>query len=220
MSVPWNEVVDIATLTLGISVAATLAGAAIGIPLGAALGTRPRHAHALFRTIIYTLYSLPPVVAGLAVYLLLGREGPLGALGLLFTPTAIVIAETLLAAPLIAGLTVAALADVPREVREAVHASGAPPTLARWTLVKEARIGIMAGVMVGMGRTLAEVAAALLVGGNVRHETRTLGTAILQEVNRGDYAFAFALAGVLLALALLTVVALARLQTIDAGGRA
>lgn len=220
MTPAWGEVAEIAWLTVKITLAATLLGALVGVPLGAAVGLRARPAAALVRVLLYTLYSLPPVLAGLLGYLLLSRQGPLGALGLLFTPAAIVVVEVLLAAPLIAGLTIAALAEVPPNVREAVRASGAPAWLRQWTLVKEARFGILAGVMVGMGRCLAEVAGALIVGGNVRHETRTLGTAILQATDQGDFGLALALGAVLLAVALLTVLALIRLQAAHAEGRA
>ena len=219
MPIPWSEVGGIAWLTLRVALAATLLGALVGIPLGALLGLRAKPTARLFRVLLYTLYRLPPILAGLLVYLLLSRQGPLGFLELLFTPTAIVLVETLLTAPLIAGLTVAALAEVPPPVREAVRASGAGPVLAAWTLLKEARLGILAGVMVGMGRALAEVAGALVVGGNVKGETRTLGTAILQMVNQGDFDAALALGGILLLLAFFTVLALVRIQRANAEGR-
>lgn len=215
----WGEVAEITWLTLRVALAATLLGSLVGVPLGAAIGLRSRPTAALFRVLLYTLYSLPPVLAGLLGYLLLGREGPLGGLRLLFTPTAIVLVEALLAAPLVAGLTIAALAEVPPNVREAVRASGAAAWLRQWTLLKEARFGILAGVMVGMGRALAEVAGALMVGGNVRGETRTLGTAILQATGQGDFGLALALGGVLLLLALFTVLALVRLQAANVEGR-
>lgn len=218
MTLPWGEVADVTLLTLRVTVAATAVGAFVGVPLGCAIGLRARPTDALFRILLYTLYSLPPVIAGLLGYLLLSRAGPLGRFELLFTPTAIVIVEAFLATPLIAGLTVAALAEVPRNVREAVRATGAAPTFAAWTLVREARHGILAGVMVGFGRALAEVAGALLVGGNVRGETRTLGTAILQSTNQGDFDLALGLGAVLLSLALVTVLALVRLQRGVRGG--
>lgn len=217
--VPWAEVAEITWLTLRVTAAATLVAALVGIPLGAAIGLRSRPTAALFRILVDTLYSLPPVIAGLLGYLLLSRNGPLGELRLLFTPTAIVIVEAVLATPLIAGLTIAALAEVPANVREAVRASGASTTLRQWTLVREARFGILAGVMVGFGRALAEVAGALLVGDTSRHETRTLGTAILQHTTQGDFAFALVLGAILLALALVTVVVLVRLQTANVRGR-
>lgn len=216
---PWSEIGDISLLTLQITLAATLAGSLLGVPLGAAIGLRARPTPSLFRILLYTLYSLPPVLAGLLGYLLLSRQGPLGWMGLLFTPTAIVIVEVFLIAPLIAGLTIAALAEIPQNVREAVRASGAPTWLRHWVLVKEARLGIMAAIMVGMGRSLAEVAGALIVGGNVRHETRTLGTAILQATGSGDFALALLLGAILLLIALITVLALIRIQAANAEGR-
>ncbi|HEX2021493.1 MAG TPA: ABC transporter permease [Candidatus Thermoplasmatota archaeon] len=212
MALPWSEVADVSLLTLEVAAAAPVLGALVGVPVGAAIGTRGRGGRGLLRALVYALYGLPPVIAGLLGYLLLSRSGPLGGLGWLFTPQAIVLVEAMLAAPLVAGLTIAALAEVPPGVREAVRASGASPLLARWTLLKEARFGILAAVMVGFGRALAEVAGALMVGGNVPGETRTLGTAILQQVQQGDFGAALALGGVLLALALATVLALVRLQ--------
>jgi tungstate transport system permease protein len=216
----WPEVAEISLLTLRVTFLATLVGSLVGVPLGVAIGLRARPTLALFRILLYTLYSLPPVIAGLLGYLLLTRTGPLGPLGLLFTPTALVLVESFLATPLIAGLTIAAIVEVPPNVREAVRAAGASPLRAQWTLIKEARLGILAGVMVGWGRALAEVAGAMIVGGNIRHETRTLGTAILQVTGQGDFSLALVLGGVLLAIALATVVVLIRLQTLNAGGRA
>lgn len=217
-SIPWSEVGEITLLTLRVALTATAIGALLGVPLGVAIGLRARPAQVLLRVLVYTLYALPPALAGLVGYLLLSRSGPLGFLGLLFTPTAIALVEGLLAAPIVAGLTIAALAEVPPEVREAVRASGASPLLLRWTLVKEARFGILSGLMVGMGRALAEVAGALMVGGNIRHETRTLGTAIIQVTGQGEFGFALALGGILLSLAFFTVLVLARLQTAHVRG--
>lgn len=206
-----DALLDVTLLTLRVTLEATLVGALLGVPVGALLGLRA-HRRSVFRVMLYTLYSLPPVIAGLLGYLLLSRSGPLGGLRLLFTPTAIVIVESFLAAPLIAGLTVAALAEIPANVREAVRASGAGSLRAAWTLVGEARAGILAALMVGMGRSLAEVAGALLVGGNVAGETRTLGTAILQDVGQGDFGSALALGGALLLLAFALTACLAWLQ--------
>ena len=207
-----TDVIEVVGLTLRVTLLGTLLATLVGVPLGALIGVRSGHARRLFRTLLYALYSLPPVIAGLLGYLLLARGGWLGRYHLLFTPNAIVLVEVMLGAPLIAGLTVAALADVPRNVREAVASSGAAPLRAGWTLVKEARFGILSAIMVGFGRSLAEVAGALLVGGNVEHETRTLGTAILQDVGQGDFTDALTLGALLLALAFVTVAILAALQ--------
>jgi len=164
------------------------------------------------RTIVYALYAFPPIVAGVLLYLLLRREGPLGDLGLLFTPVAILLGETLLTTPLIAGLTVSAVAELPPEVIEIVDSGGPSLRQRAIALLREARFGVTAAVLVGYGRSLAEVAAALILGGNIRGETRTLGTAILLEVNQGDFEFALALSALILAQALFMAFLLRRLQ--------
>jgi len=173
------------------------------------------------RAVVYSLFALPPVVAGLVLYLVLRREGPLGPLGLLFTPWAILLGEALLTIPLVAGLTIAAIAELPYEVLEAIDAGGPTPRQRFATVVVQARFGILAAVLVGYGRALAEVAAALILGGNILGETRTLGTAIVQEVNMGAFDFALVLAGTLMALALTTSLLLFRLQRAEriAAGR-
>lgn len=210
--IPWEEVVAITLLTVQVAALGTLAGALVGVPLGAWLALREDVARRALRVLVYALYGLPPVVAGLVLYLLLGGSGPLAFLGLLYTPWAIALGEFVLATPLVAGLTAAALGEVPASVREVVKSAGAAPATAALALAREAKAGILAGVMVAFGRALAEVAAAAMLGGNVRHETRTLGTAILQEVAQGRFGFALALGGVLLALALVTFYALHRLE--------
>ena len=215
MAWPWADVAEITFLTLRVTFFATLIGTLLGVPLGAAIGLRTRPTLTLFRVLLYTLYSLPPVIAGLVGYLVLSGSGPLGFLELIFTPTAIIIVESLLATPLIAGLTIAALAEVPPNIREAIQASGANVPLRHWTLIREARFGIIAAIMVGWGRSLAEVAGAMIVGGNIRHGTRTLGTAILQVTGQGDFHLALALGAILLVIALASVLVLIRLQTLN-----
>lgn len=209
-------------LTAEVTIGATLLGSVVGIPIGTALGLSRLRGRGLVRAVVYSLYALPPVVAGLVLYLILRREGALGALGLLFTPWAILLGETMLTIPLIAGLTIAAIAELPSELVEAIDAAGPTPRQRFLTLISQARFGILSGVLVGYGRSLAEVAAALILGGNIRGETRTIGTAILQEVNRGDFDFALVLAGILIAQALATAFLLYRLQRAErvAAGRA
>lgn len=218
MTISATELVPIILLTAEVTLGATLLGSLIGIPIGTILGLSRLRGRGFVRTLVYSLYALPPVVAGLVLYLVLRREGPLGVLGLLFTPWAILLAESLLAIPLIAGLTIAAVAELPSELVEAIDAGG--PTAAQRfvALVTQARFGILSAVLVGYGRALAEVAAALLVGGNIRGETRTLGTAILQEVNQGEFDFALALGGILIAQALATAFLLHRLQRAERVG--
>jgi tungstate transport system permease protein len=212
LSLPSDELLQILALTAQVTLGATLLGSLLGIPLGTFLGLSRLRGRGLVRAVVYSLYALPPVVAGLVLYLLLRREGPLGGLELLFTPWAILLAETLLTIPLITGLTIAAIAELPSELAEAIDAGGPTPHQRFLAFVSQARFGILSAVLVGYGRSLAEVAAALIVGGNIRGETRTLGTAILQEVNQGEFGFALALAAILLAQAAATAFLLYRLQ--------
>ncbi len=215
MAIPAEELVQIVLLTAEVTLGATLLGAVIGIPIGTMLGLSRLRGRGVVRSVVYSLYALPPVVAGLVLYLIVRREGPLGGFGLLFTPWSILLAETLLAIPLIAGLTIAAVADLPFELVEAIDAGGPTASQRFITLVSQARFGILSAVLVGYGRAVAEVAAALIVGGNIRGETRTLGTAILQEVGRGEFDFALALGGILIAQALATAFLLHRLQRVE-----
>ncbi len=218
MAISADELIPIVALTVEVTLGATVVGSIVGIPIGTVLGLSRLRGRGLVRAVVYSLYALPPVVAGLVLYLALRREGSLGALGLLFTPWAILLGETLLTIPLIAGLTVAAIAELPFELVEAIDASG-PTWRQRFVaFVGEARFGILSAVLVGYGRSLAEVAAALILGGNIRGETRTLGTAILQEVNMGDFDFALILAGILIAQALATAFLLHLLQRAERVG--
>jgi len=216
-----DELIAIIVLTLEVTLGATVLGALVGIPIGSVLGLSRLRGRGLVRAAVYSLFALPPVVAGLVLYLALRREGPLGPLGLLFTPWAILLGETLLTIPLIAGLTIAAIAELPFEVVEAIDAGGPTPGQRFVAIVVQARFGILSAVLVGYGRALAEVAAALVLGGNIRGETRTLGTAIVQELNMGAFDFALVLAGLLIALALATAFLLHRLQRVEriAAGR-
>lgn len=207
----WSAIAEATLLTLRVTIGATLIGAIIGIPIGSWLAGRGR-GRRLVRAVVLALYALPPVVAGLVLYLLLAREGPLGPLGLLYTPTAILLAETLLTTPLIAGLTVAAIQEVPRDVREHLGSLAQDGWLVRLRLLLEARHGVASALVVAFGRALAEVGAALLAGGNIRDETRTIATAILEEVSRGAFQTALWLGALLLLLALASVLAIHRLE--------
>ncbi|TLZ98873.1 MAG: ABC transporter permease subunit [Methanobacteriota archaeon] len=212
MAIPLDELVNITLLTVAVTIGATALGSLLGIPLGLLLVLERFPGRGAIRTIVYALYAFPPIVAGVLLYLLLRREGPLGDLGLLFTPVAILLGETLLTTPLIAGLTVSAVAELPPEVIEIVDSGGPSLRQRAIALLREARFGVTAAVLVGYGRSLAEVAAALILGGNIRGETRTLGTAILLEVNQGDFEFALALSALILAQALFMAFLLRRLQ--------
>ena len=192
----------IARLSLQVSGAAVVIGSLVGIPLGAWIGLGDRRARAALTILARTGMALPPVVVGLALYLLLSRSGPLGSLGWLFTPPAMVLAQTLLALPFVVGITLAAVASVPPDLVLQLRSLGASPWQARVTILREARTGIALAVATALGRSLSEVGAVLIVGGNVEGHTRVLTTAIVLETGKGSFAAALALGGVLLALAL------------------
>jgi tungstate transport system permease protein len=199
-------------LTLRVTGAALLLAALAGVPLGAWLGLARFHGRGAVTALVYTGMGLPPVVVGLAVYLLLSRSGPLGFLGWLFTPTAMVLAQAVIALPVVAGLTLAAVSAVPPEVLTQVRALGASRWQARLAVLREARAGVGAALAAAFGRAVAEVGAALMVGGNVQGHTRVLTTAIVLETGKGAFALALALAGWLLALALAVNVGFLALQ--------
>lgn len=180
--------------------ATTLAGLA-GVPAGLLLGLREFPGRGPLRNLVYTLYGFPPVVAGLVIYLLFSRQGPFGALELLFTPATMVFAEALLIFPIITGTVVAGIADVPTTVKDQARSLGAGRWQTARLMLSEIRPVLLAAVMIGLGRGLSEVGAAFLVGGNIAGSTRTLTTAILLETRRGQFALALSLAAILLTLA-------------------
>jgi tungstate transport system permease protein len=206
------ELWPVVWLTLRVTGAALLLATLAGVPLGAWLGLARFPGCRLLTALVYTGMGLPPVVVGLAVYLLLSRSGPLAPLGWLFTPRAMILAQTLIALPLVTGLTAAAVAAVPAELLPQVRALGAGPWQARWAVLREARPGVLAAVAAAFGRTISEVGAALMVGGNIQGQTRVLTTAIVLETGKGEFALALALGGWLLALALAVNLGVLRLQ--------
>lgn len=203
---------SIAWLSLRVSGAALLVGAAIGVPLGTWLGLARFRGKRLVEAIVFTGMGLPPVVVGLAVYLLLSRSGPLGALGWLFTPRAMILAQVILVLPLVTGLTAAAVGAVPAELYVQILGLGASHRQARLAVLREAWPGVLAAVAAGFGRSLSEVGAVLIVGGNIAGQTRVMTTAIVLETGKGDFAAAMALGGLLLALAFLANLAILRLR--------
>jgi tungstate transport system permease protein len=210
-------IVEIVLLSLRVSGAAVLLGLAMGLPVGIAVGVGRFRGRGLVIALIYTGFALPPVVVGLFVYMLLSRSGPAGALDLLFTPTAMIIAQALLAAPYVAGVSLAAVQAVPSEVRLQALALGASPLRALLTHVREARLGLVAAVIAGFGAIISEVGAVMMVGGNIAGETRVMTTAIVLETRRGNFAGAMALGLILLALAFAINAVLTRLQQGHAG---
>jgi len=196
------EVLDITARSLIISLIATLVGSLIAIPIGGFIHFREFGGKRGLVTIIQALYALPTVLAGLLVYLLLSRSGPFGYFGLLFTPTAIIIGQIVLIIPLMIGMTLIALSGVSRTKQDTVISLGANETQTVITIVKEARFAILGGVILGFGRAISEVGAAMMLGGNIRYYTRVLTTSIALETSMGNLSFSIALGIILLAIAL------------------
>ncbi len=203
---------EIVWLTLRVSGSALVLACLAGVPFGALLGLAKFPGRRWLLVLVSTGMGLPPVVAGLIVYLLLSRNGPLGGLDWLFTPNAMIAAQTVLAFPLAAGLTSSAVQEVPAGLRLQIQSLGATRWQERWLVLREARRGVLAAVLAAFGRIIAEVGAVLLVGGNVAGKTRVLSTAIVLETRQGNFALALALGFVLLGLALLGNAILLRLE--------
>jgi tungstate transport system permease protein len=197
------ELRRITWLSLVVSGTATLLAALIGIPLGAALHLGRLPGRGLATALVNTGMGLPPVVVGLLITILLWRSGPLGPLGLLFTPPAMVLAQFIVALPIVAGLTHAALGLLDPEVTAALRADGATEPRVAWELARAARAQVVVAVAAGFGRAIAEVGASLMVGGNIVGQTRILTTAIALETGKGEFALALALGAILLLLAFL-----------------
>jgi len=206
------DVLEVTLLSLYVSGCATILGSSIGIPLGALVGLKEFGGKGLVKTITYTMYGFPPVISGLVVYFLLSRSGVFGFLGLLFTPTAMIIAETLLVIPLTAGITITSVAEVDKSIKDTITAIGATPRQRVLTVMREAWVGLVMAAMIGFGRAIAEVGAAFMVGGNIAGETRVLTTAIMMETRAGHLGFALGLGVVLIFVAAAVFVFLRYLQ--------
>ena len=196
------ELVEIVSLSLRVSGLALALASLVGLPLGAWLGVARFPGRRWIVVLLNALMGLPPVVVGLLVYLALSRSGPLGDLGLLFTPTAMVIAQAVLITPIVASLTRQVLEDLAEEYREPLRALGAGPARLMATLLVEARYSLLTAILAGFGRAIAEVGAVIVVGGNIAHVTRVMTTAIALETSRGDLPLALGLGLLLIALAL------------------
>ena len=190
----------IVRLSLLVSLSAVLFAALLGIPLGALLALTRFHGRELVIVALNALMGLPPVVAGLAIFLLLSRSGPLGSLGLLFTPQAMVIAQTVLVAPIIAALTRQTIEDLWVEYQDELAALSIGPVRRVGTLIWDARFSLVTALLAGFGRAAAEVGAIIIVGGNIDGFTRTMTTAIALETSKGDLPLAIGLGLVLIAI--------------------
>jgi tungstate transport system permease protein len=194
------EVWSVTWLSLRISATATLLSLALGIPLGTVLALSRFPGRGFVISLVNTGMGLPPVVVGLFVTIVLWRNGALGFLELLYTPTAMILAQLVIAAPIVIGLTLAAIQQIPEKFRLQLLGLGASHTQVVWTLLKEARLPMLAAVMAGFGAVISEVGASLMVGGNIRNSTRVLTTATVLETGKGNFDVAIALSLILLAL--------------------
>lgn len=199
-----GDLYDIIFLSLKVSLTAVALGMLFGIPAGAFLFFGGFPGKKLVVNIVYTLMGLPPVLAGLIVYLVISRKGPLGEWQLLFTPTAMMIAQFILVVPIIAGLSMVAIKSKADRYTETAVSLGANSWQAALTVIQEARIGIFGGIITAFGRAIAEVGAVMLVGGNIEHSTRVMTTAIILETRRGNFEMALSLGIVLLAVSFIT----------------
>lgn len=206
------EVYGIALLTLKVAVVATTVACGIGLPLGYVLATRRFWGRRAALTVVNTALAFPTVVVGLLLYSLLSRRGPLGGLGWLYTWQAIVVGDVLLALPIAAALSAAAVQGVDPRIRRTAETLGAGPLRTAWTVTREARFALAAVITAAFGQVVAEIGAAMIVGGNIRGSTRTLTTAVALYTSQGDFGLALALGLVLLVMALVVNVALQVLQ--------
>ncbi len=207
-----RSLLEILLLSLRVSCTSVLLGAFIGIPLGSLVGLRHFPGRDVIVMLLNTFMGLPPVAVGLVVYLMLSRSGPFGVLGLLFTPAAMVVAQTILVTPIIAALAHAAVSGVDPLIRDAAKSLGAGALDQGFTVLRESRYAILAGVIAGFGRAIGEVGAVMIVGGNITGSTRTMTTAMVLETGMGNFELALALGILLLMLAFLVNMGLHLLQ--------
>ena len=206
------EVWRITLLSLRVSATATLIALVVGIPAGTLLALARFPGRGLVISLVNTGMGLPPVVVGLFVTILLWRNGLLGALELLYTPSAMVLAQLVIAAPIVTGLTLAAVQQVPEGFRLQMLALGASRPQMTWVLLREARLPMLAALMAGFGGVISEVGASMMVGGNIRGSTRVLTTATVLETGKGNFDVAIALSVILLAITFLVNWALTWIQ--------
>jgi tungstate transport system permease protein len=206
------EVMSITFLSLQVSGSATLISLFIGISIGTTVALSKFPGRRIVVSLINTGMALPPVVVGLFVTIFLWRNGPLGVLGVLYTPTAMIIAQTVIATPIVMGITLAAIQQLPQKLRLQILALGATRIQMVWILIKEARLPLLAAVMAGFGGVISEVGASIMVGGNIKGYSRVLTTATVMETSRGNFEIAIALGIILLLLAYFINLILTQIQ--------
>ncbi len=206
------EVMGITLLSLQVSGTATFISLLIGISVGTAVALSNFPGRRIVVSLINTGMALPPVVVGLFVTIFLWRNGPLGVLGILYTPTAMIVAQVVIATPIVMGITLAAIQQLPKKLRLQILSLGATRVQMVWILVKEARLPLLAAVMAGFGGVISEVGASIMVGGNIKGYSRVLTTATVMETSRGNFDIAIALSIILLLLAYLINLILTQVQ--------
>ena len=188
-----RQTMEIASLSLLVSGSATLISLLLGIPLGTFLGLRHFRGKRFVASLVNTGMGAPPVVVGLVVNIFLWRSGPLGILHILYTPAAMIVAQVIIAFPLVAGFTMAAVQQLDPKLRLQIMALGASQTQMIWLILREARLPLLAAIMAGFGAVISEVGASMMVGGNITNQTRVMTTAIVGEDSKGNFSLAIAL---------------------------
>jgi tungstate transport system permease protein len=206
------EVYSIILLTLRVSGIAIAIGAFLGIPTGATIALRDFAGKRLLISIVNTLMGLPPVVVGLLVYLILSTSGPLGPLQLLYTPMAMIIAQSIMALPIVTGVTISSIGAVDKTIHDKAVSLGATRSQVTMTILKEARLGLLMAIIVAFGAAISEVGAVMIVGGNIRWATRVLTTAIVLETELGEFSVAMSLGIILLLMSFLVNWVLTQMQ--------
>lgn len=206
------EVLRIAALSLGVSLSATAISLFIGVSLGTVIGLTRFTGRRFLVSLINTGMGAPPVVVGLVVTITLWRNGPLGLLHLLYTPSAMIIAQCIISLPIITGFTMASIQQIDPRLRLQILALGASRLQLLWLLLKESRLPLLAAVMAGFGAIISEVGASMMVGGNITGQTRVLTTAIVMETSKGDFALAIALSIILMVLVYVVNLSLTMIQ--------
>ena len=194
----FADLIEVIILTLQVSGTATIISIVLGLPAGLWLALNDFPGKKAVLSVVNFGMGLPPVVVGLFVSLLLWRYGPLGSLGIMYTPTAMIMAQSVIASPIIAGLSFAAIGALPPNLRLQLLSLGATRWQAGWMLIKEAKLGLLAAVMAGFGGVVSEIGASMMVGGNIKGQTRVLTTATVMEVGKGNYEMAMAVSLILL----------------------
>ncbi|OPY75360.1 MAG: Sulfate transport system permease protein CysW [Syntrophorhabdus sp. PtaU1.Bin058] len=196
-----REVLGITFLSLKVSGLATIISVLIGVSTGTVIALNAFPGKRIVVSLVNTGMGLPPVVVGLFVTIFLWRNGPFGFLGILYTPLAIIIAQAIIATPIVMGITVAAMQQLPKKLRLQILALGATRLQMVWMLIKEARLSLLAAIMAGFGGVISEIGASIMVGGNIKGYSRVLTTATVMETSRGNFDVAIALSIILLLLA-------------------